>query len=66
MPLSKCQQKLNFSPASIVALRTTKDTIFTRGSNVLYIPITRELHHHVLNAHACLKAKKEEEARKSG
>ena len=55
--------KASFSPASIVALRTMKDTLCTVGSNVLRIPITLELLRHVQNAHVCYKAEKEDEAR---
>ena len=57
--------KAAFSPASIVALRTTKDALCTVGSNVLRMPITPKLLRHVQNAHVYYKAVKEEEARKS-
>ena len=55
--------KASVSPASIVALRTIKDTLCTVGSNLLRVPITRA-------AMSCSKcsclfySKKEDEARK--
>ena len=57
--------KASFSPASIVALRTTKDALSSVDSNVLRVPITLELLRHVQNAHICYKAEKENAARKS-